>query len=1400
MRTVIRITCVALAIMILLAMLSGCKKSVDMQQDESLRYISFRDVPGITDDEIKAIERLQKQVGSFIFGTADQATEAFYEGDGRIRGCAALFCDWLTELFGIPFIPAIYEWADLVAGLETGEVHFTGELTANNELRKTYFMTDAIAERVVKYMRIVDSEPFFKIAESRPLKYAFLIGTTTIDEISPLIKDNYEVVQIDSYNIAYNMLVNGEIDAFFYEGSAGAAFGLYSGVVIEEFYPLIYSPVALSTQNPELQAIISIVQKFLQSGGIRYLTELYNLGYHEYKKHKLFMQLSEEELAYIHAHPVVSFAAEYDNYPISFYNTHDKKWQGIVFDVLNDVERLTGLKFELVNSPYTEWPILLKMLESGETSIVSKLIHSKDREGRFIWPKTAFLTDHPALLSKLDYRNININEISYVKVGLAKDSAHTELFRRWFPSHVNTIEYDSIDNAFKALEHGDIDMVMATESLLLTLTNYKELPGYKANVVFSSSYNTTLGFNKDETVLCSIVDKALNLIDTNGISGQWLHKTYNYQAKLVQAQHPWLISVSALLLCILILLFALFRRTRHEGRQLEDVVHNRTAELEKQYMLMYIVNDAATLLLESDAEDYLSAMNRGMEMIGRGMDVDRMYVWQHTIKNDGKLYYKQVVKWASEGMEQDDSMFDFSYHDTLPRWEHLLSRGEIVNGQINSLPVQEQLVLIPYQIKSILVIPIFLNDKFWGFVSFDDCHKQRVFLEGEVNVLRSWGLLIVGAIQRGKIAQDMRDTLTKLKAVTSNYKGIIWSVNNDGVITTFSGHYLKTLGIEPHIIEGKKLEAVQLKNKYLNIIGNVENTLRKGPQDWMVEIDDAMFHSYTTPIYDGEGRIVGVVGSTDDVTETVKLQQDLKDASKAKSIFLANMSHEIRTPMNAIIGMTAIGKSTADIERKNYSLKKIEDASKHLLGVINDILDMSKIEAGKFELSSVDFNFETMLQQVVNVINFRIEEKQQKFILHIDRKIPEILIGDAQRLTQVITNLLGNAVKFTPTGGAISLNTHFLGEKNDVCIIKIEVIDTGIGLSPEQQARLFQSFAQAEASTARKFGGTGLGLSISKNIVEMMGGKIWVESEINKGSTFAFTIQMKLDTARKQLLSDHDMNWKNIRIMAVDDDPDVLSFFEEIMRDYDASFDTAICGEDAIRLVEQNGVYNIYFIDWKIPDIDGIELIKRLKEIAPAQNDTVVIMISATEWSIIAEDAKQAGIDKFLSKPLFPSTIIDIINDIIGINHKNIQETSPHFDGIFAGYRILLAEDIEINCEIVLALLEPTLLEIDWAKNGLEAVRMFSEAPKKYDMILMDLQMPEMDGYEATRYIRAFNDPKSKTIPILAMTANVFREDIEKCLEAGMDNHIGKPLDFDEVLEKLRVYLPQRSEDSVIQT
>jgi len=513
----------------------------------------------------------------------------------------------------------------------------------------------------------------------------------------------------------------------------------------------------------------------------------------------------------------------------------------------------------------------------------------------------------------------------------------------------------------------------------------------------------------------------------------------------------------------------------------------------------------------------------------------------------------------------------------------------------------------------------------------------------------------------------------------------------------------------------------------------------------------------------------------------------LIEASKAKSEFLSNMSHEMRTPMNAIIGMTAIGKRATDVEEKNYTLNRIEDASSHLLNVINDVLDMAKIEANKFSLSPVEFHFDRMLQKVITVINYRASEKEQKLFVNVDSNIPQFVIGDDKRLTQVLTNLLSNAVKFTPEGGDIRLDVSVADEIDGGCELHIEITDTGIGISPVQLSRLFQAFEQAESSTTREYGGTGLGLVISKNIIELMGGRIWVESELGKGAKFIFTLKVLYGEEKPDSLLVSDVNWKSVRILVADSSSGTHEQFQNLFKELKVKCDVAFDGYDAFRMIDEYGGYDIYFIDWFIPGMGIIDLSRHIKSISDV-NSSVVTMISTMNWDQIKTEATDAGVDKHLVKPLFSSMIIDCINECFDVGYIN-NESIRLEQGVFSGKNLLLAEDIPINREIFIALMSDTGLNIDCAENGKEALDMVEAAPEKYDIVLMDVQMPRMSGYEATRCIRALPALKDIKLPIIAMTANVFKSDIDESIAAGMDDHLGKPLDMEKVFQVLRKYL-----------
>ena len=701
--------------------------------------------------------------------------------------------------------------------------------------------------------------------------------------------------------------------------------------------------------------------------------------------------------------------------------------------------------------------------------------------------------------------------------------------------------------------------------------------------------------------------------------------------------------------------------------------------------LLQAVNHAATFLLNADIESFENNLYLAMKGIGEAVNADRVYIWKNHYE-DGALYCSQVYEWSEGAEPQQASEYtvNISYSEVMTGLEETLKSGNCLNSIVREMLPEHQHNLVEQGILSLLIVPVFIKDEFWGFVGFDDCKTERVFSAEEEAILRSGGLLFAHAYHRNEMVRDIQET------------------------------------------------SAQLESAF----------------------------------------------------------EQANAASKAKGDFLSNMSHEMRTPMNAIIGMTTIGKRTDKLTEKDYALNKIGDAASHLLGVINDVLDMAKIEADKLELTLLDFDFEKMLQKVASVINFRVEEKQQFFTVNVNNSVPRFIVGDDQRLAQVIANLLSNAVKFTPEKGVVSLDVSFEEKNEGNGELRVEVTDNGIGISPEQQARLFKAFEQAESGTSRAYGGTGLGLVISKRIVELMGGDIWVESELGKGSCFIFTIQTRRSDKTPRTLLRPCVNWTNIRVLAVDDAQKTRDQFQSLFKHLGINCDTVSNGYEARGLIEERGEYDIYFIDLHMPCMDGIELSKWIKSREVAHH-SVVLMSTASQWTRYETEALITHADKHLIKPLFSSMIIDCINECMGVNGTNgsVMEIKDEF----IGKSLLLAEDIDINREILIALLEETGVSIDCAENGQQALEMVEADLSKYDIIFMDIQMPIMDGLEATRRIRALLSRYDIDLPIIAMTANVFKDDIEACINAGMDDHLGKPLDIEKVIEILRRHLGDRS-------
>ena len=525
--------------------------------------------------------------------------------------------------------------------------------------------------------------------------------------------------------------------------------------------------------------------------------------------------------------------------------------------------------------------------------------------------------------------------------------------------------------------------------------------------------------------------------------------------------------------------------------------------------------------------------------------------------------------------------------------------------------------------------------------------------------------------------------------------------------------------------------------------------------------------------------------SRQQMAELDKTKQKAEHANRAKSEFLSNMSHDIRTPMNAIVGMTAIATKNIDKpDQVKDCLRKITLSSRHLLGLINDVLDMSKIESGKLTLDMELISLREVMDGIVSIVQPQISAKKQVFDIFIQDIREERVYCDGVRLNQVLINLLSNALKFTPAGGQIHvtlsqepspkgegyIRTHFLVE------------DTGIGMSPEFQSRIFESFVREDNKRVHKIEGSGLGMAITKYIVDAMDGTIEVQSELNKGSQFHVTLDLERFEEREE-----EMLLPAWDILVVDDDERLCISAADALQEIGLRADWTLDGSSAIEMAERRHAeardYHIVLLDWQMPGMDGIETARRMRE--KIGEDVPILIISAYDWGSIEAEARAAGVSGFLSKPLFKSTLYYGLSRFKeGAEAKNEADQEAGAD--YTGRRLLVAEDNELNCEIARELLAPYGFELTWAENGRICLEKFQASePGWYDAVLMDLRMPMMDGYEATRAIRACDRPDAD-IPIIAMTADAFSEDIQRCIQCGMNAHAAKPLDMRELLRTLQ--------------
>ena len=1196
---------------LVLIVFSGCKKPLK-DQPISINYTSYKDIPGITQDEINAIEAIKKNHDSFVYGMG-ASTEAFIGKDGEVHGFTALFCGWLTKMFGIPIKIKLDEWGDMLKKMEDGEVDFTGELMSESELRSSFFMTSPIAERSLKIYRIRDSKTFEEILKSRPPRFAFFRNSVLSANVKESAGYKFETVFVDGYKTAYSMLESGEVDAYFGLNTSEAAFDEYNDVVTEDFYPLIFKSTCLSARRAELAPLINVVEKALNDQTLIYFAELYKEGHQQYQENKLYNLLTQEEKAYIQKTSAVPVAAEFNNYPICFFDINTNKWHGIYFDTFDEITKLTGLKFKRVNDQNATYQDMINMIEKGDALIIPELFRLNEYEGRFLWAEIPLLWDNYAFLSKSDFKNVEISQVPYLKIGV-RGNRYSEFFRKMFPNHRHLNIYDTQEDVWNALKHGDVDLIFACNRKLITYTNFYEEAGYKLNLILDYTFDSSFGYNKDSLVLKSIIDKALGIINVNNITNQWMHKTYDYRYKLAETQRPWLTGLSIMFFFIIVTVSFSLLRSKNTGKRLEALVTERTSELSyKTSQLQMMIDSIPDLMFCKDVNLRYTQCNKHFEDFSGLREADIVG------KTDAEGSWLSV--------------------NTV---ENIASTEQSVIKEVKTYKFEE-----------------FISSSNTGKASYFETVKAPLIRDGVIV-----GMMVIARdiSERKKMEKEIAYQTTLLETMIDSIPDGIFCKDLDFKYTMCNKYIAELFGKKTEEIIGRNdMDALGMDAKAAELTNKTDKKViyeyeKVTYEEWLLCADGVtrLFETVKLPLV-MYGEIIGILGIGRDITKHKIMEDEIRAASQAKTDFLANMSHEIRTPLNVIIGLTDLIMEDEHLGKNvTENLTKISSAGTTLLSIVNDILDLSKIESGKLKISPIEYYISSLLNDIITLVIARLGEKPVIFRLNITNDLPAKLYGDDLRIKQVLINLLTNSVKYTHHG-KIELTVNCTRE-DDTVWMNISVSDTGIGIKEEDLKKLFLDYFQVDAKANRNIEGTGLGLPITKRLVDMMGGEIHAESEYGKGSTFKLRIKQGYvddETIDKELAeklrnfsyaeNKRVINKKLLRVnldyakvLVVDDMQTNLDVAVGLLSKYKMQVDCLNNGQDSVeRIRSGTPVYNAVFMDHMMPGMDGVETADRIRAIGTEYAQKIpIIALTANAIHGTEEMFYKHGFQGFITKPI----------------------------------------------------------------------------------------------------------------------------------------------------------------------
>lgn len=1008
-------------------------------------------------------------------------------------------------------------------------------------------------------------------------------------------------------------------------------------------------------------------------------------------------------------------------------------YSGYAVEYLNEIAKYTGWKYEYV---YGTWEEQLDALKRGKIDIVCQAQMTPERKKKYLFSKysVGMESNYLYVLDKNDkYYYNDFAAFDGIRVGMMKGSYQNEAFDEYAKANhfsYTPVVYKTVSEVYTALEEKKVDAV-AVGSLSIN-TKYRNICQFGAEpfYIMAAKNNQEL-LNELDNVLGQI--KSLNQSFESELYTDYYGKEASKSPIAFSREEADWIAQKKTITISLIPNHAPFSYINDKGKMegitkdVMDLVAKKSGIKMKFKMLKK--GQSSMDYLSKNPTDFIA-----------GVSVDNPYFDSKKYLVSDNYYSDDVVLVSNPDQHYDVFAKEGTYTLAVPT---------------------SYTALIGYVKKN---YPQF---KVRTFPTNEACFQgvkdgKADFMAQNINIVNSW------------MQKPRYNDMTILPSYIMQEKiGIVGTKNSENAIIL--------------AILNKAIANVTSEEKEQCVVNRtVENHYKLTTMDFLYKFRLTLIVGAVLLFILFAGIIIFWEVRKRNYDRLAKFNHSLEIAVKkadsanaAKSQFLAQMSHEIRTPMNAVIGLTDIAKmETEPNEKIRDYLDKIADSSKLLLGIINDVLDMSAIEGGKLKIDSAEYNFKKQISNITTMFYQQAHQKNIRFEVKMKGVTEEVVGGDQLRVNQILMNLLSNAIKFTPAGGSVSLSVIQASRARDHVQFRFIVTDTGCGMSEEMLGRLFKPFEQESASTARKHGGSGLGLSIAKNLTEMMGGTIDVESEVGLGTTF--TVDIPFVLAKNAVHYDDKVSFDDVRTLVVDDDPDACDYTGTILKRLGVRYDYAMTGEEALMMLgdaeDQKDPYKLCMIDWKMPEMDGIEVTKQIREVFG--DDAIVIIVSAYDISEVERIGKDAGVNYYITKPMFQSTLFKTIMEISKGNYKQIsaKEQDKKYD--FTGRHVLIAEDVALNMEVAIKLLSMVGVGCTCAEDGKQAVEIYEQSKEGYyDAIFLDINMPVMDGYEAAKRIRKSNKKDAQTVPIYAMTANAFAEDVTNALNAGMNGHLAKPIE-----------------------